>query len=41
MKQFKEGHLPSLTHMELNPVHDAVFESNYAPYDNLVEVEKI
>lgn len=40
-KQFKEGHLPSLTHMELNPVHDAVVESNYAPYDNLVEIEKI
>lgn len=40
-KQFKDGHLPSLTHMELNPVHDAVFESNYAPYDNLVEVEKV
>ncbi|MGS0745280.1 molybdopterin-dependent oxidoreductase [Syntrophomonas erecta subsp. sporosyntropha] len=39
-KQFKDGHLPSLTHMELNPVQDAVFESNYAPYDNLVEIEK-
>lgn len=40
-KQFKDGHLPSLTHMELNPVHDAVVESNYAPYDNLVEIEKV
>lgn len=40
-KQFKDGHLPALTHMELNPVHDAVVESNYAPYDNLVEIEKV
>ncbi|NLB88043.1 MAG: molybdopterin-dependent oxidoreductase, partial [Syntrophomonadaceae bacterium] len=40
-RQFIDGHLPSLTHMELNPVHDAVMESNYAPYDVLVEVEKV
>lgn len=40
-KQFQDGHLPALTHMELNPVHDAVLESNYSPYDNLVEIEKV
>lgn len=40
-KQYQDGHLPSLTHMKLNPVQDAVLESNYAPYDVLVEVEKI
>ncbi len=40
-EQYKEGHLASLTHMELNPLQDAVLESNYAPYDVLVDVEKI
>ncbi len=40
-KQYNDGHLSALTHMELNPVQDAVMESNYAPYDVLVEIEKI
>ena len=33
-------HYSTLLHMELNPGQEAVMETNYAPYDNLVEVEK-
>lgn len=39
-KHFVEGHYGSLLHMELNPAQDAVIETNFAPYDNLVEVRK-
>ena len=38
-KDFVEGtHYSSLLHMELNPAQDAISETNYSPYDNLVEV---
>ena len=33
-------HYSTLLHMEINPGQEAVMETNYAPYDNLVEVEK-
>lgn len=39
-KHFPEGHYASLLHMELNPAQDAVMETNFAPYDNLVEIRK-
>ena len=39
-KHFVEGHYGSLLHMELNPAQDAVIETNFAPYDNLVEIRK-
>lgn len=40
-KHFPDGsHYSSLLHMELNPAQDAVMETNFAPYDNLVQVEK-
>lgn len=39
-KQFAEGHIGALTHMTLNPAHIAILETNYSPYDNLVEVRK-
>ncbi|WP_019850305.1 molybdopterin-dependent oxidoreductase [Desulfitobacterium sp. PCE1] len=39
-KHFPEGHYASLLHMELNPAQDAVLETNFAPYDNLVEIKK-
>ncbi|NLG10128.1 MAG: molybdopterin-dependent oxidoreductase [Coriobacteriaceae bacterium] len=39
-KHFVEGHYGSLLHMELNPAQDAISETNFAPYDNLVQVKK-
>lgn len=39
-RDFPEGHYRDLLQMELNPVQDAIFETNFAPYDNLVEIEK-
>ncbi len=39
-RHFPEGHYSYLLHMELNPAQDAIMETNYAPYDNLVEVKK-
>lgn len=40
-KNFPDGsHYASLLHMENNPAQDAVLETNFAPYDNLVEVRK-
>lgn len=40
-KDFPEGsHYGTLLQMVLNPAQDLVYETNYAPYDNLVEVEK-
>ena len=38
-KDFPDGkHYSELLHMELNPAQDAISETNFAPYDNLVEV---
>lgn len=40
-KDFPEGgHYSGMLHMELNPAQDAISETNYSPYDNLVEVKK-
>ena len=40
-KDFPDGnHYGTLLQMVLNPAQDLVYETNYAPYDNLVEVEK-
>lgn len=40
-KNFPDGgHYGSLLHMENNPAQDAVIETNFAPYDNLVEIRK-
>jgi len=40
-KDFPEGnHYGGLLQMVLNPAQDLVYETNYAPYDNLVQVEK-
>ena len=33
-------HYRDLLQMELNPAQDAIFETNFAPYDNLVQIEK-
>ena len=41
-KDFPDGsHYSSLLHMELNPAQDAIMETNFAPYDNLVQVERV
>lgn len=38
-KDFPDGsHYSALIHMTLNPAQDAISETNFAPYDNLVEV---
>lgn len=37
---FEEGHYQSLTHLTINPIEMLVNESNFAAYDNLVEVAK-
>lgn len=40
-KDFVDGtHYRSILHMDLNPAQDAIFETNFAPYDNLVQIEK-
>ena len=39
-KHFVEGHYSDLTHMTFNPVQDEILETNYAPFDVLVEVER-
>ena len=40
-KDFPDGrHYGGLLHMELNPAQDAIMETNFAPYDNLVQIEK-
>ena len=39
-EDFERGHYADLLHMQLNPVQDAISETNYAPYDNLVQVRK-
>lgn len=40
-KHFPENtHYRDLLQMELNPAQDAIFETNFAPYDNLVEIAK-
>jgi len=33
-------HYRDLLQMDLNPAQDAIFETNFAPYDNLVQIEK-
>jgi anaerobic selenocysteine-containing dehydrogenase len=38
--QFEQGHYADLTHYTLNPVHEFYSETNFAPYDILVEVKK-
>lgn len=40
-EDFDGAHYADLLHMELNPIQDAISETNYSPYDNLVEVRKI
>lgn len=40
-EDFDGKHYADLLHMKLNPVQDAISETNYAPYDNLVEVRKV
>jgi molybdopterin-containing oxidoreductase family molybdopterin binding subunit len=37
---FEEGHHQELTHLTINPVEMLVSESNFAAYDNLVEIVK-
>ena len=40
-KDFPDGsHYSSLLQITLNPAQDAISETNYAPYDNLVDVKK-
>lgn len=39
-KHMVAGHYGTLLHMELNPAQDAISETNFAPYDNLVEIKK-
>ncbi|MGV8083021.1 MAG: molybdopterin-dependent oxidoreductase [Coriobacteriia bacterium] len=39
-KHFPEGHYSTMLHMELNPAQDAISETNFSPYDNLVEIKK-
>ncbi|MCC7411850.1 MAG: molybdopterin-dependent oxidoreductase [Gammaproteobacteria bacterium] len=39
-EDFPEGHYSDLTHVTLNPVQEAILETNFAPFDNLVEVIK-
>ena len=40
-KDFPENtHYSALIQMTLNPAQDAISETNFAPYDNLVEVRK-
>jgi molybdopterin-containing oxidoreductase family molybdopterin binding subunit len=38
---FKKGHHNDITHMVLNPAQEAIIETNFSPYDNLVEVKKV
>lgn len=38
---FDEGHLGDLLHYEPNPAQNIIIETNYSPYDNLVEVELV
>ena len=40
-KHFTKGHYAEMLHMELNKTQDFLYETNYAPYDNLVEVKKL
>jgi anaerobic selenocysteine-containing dehydrogenase len=40
-KHFESGHYAELLHMELNDTQELLYETNYAPYDNLVEVKKV
>ena len=40
-KHFPEGHYSHLLHMKINPAQDAIIETNFAPYDNLVEIKKV
>ncbi len=40
-KHFTKGHYGEMLHMELNKTQDFLYETNYAPYDNLVEVKKL
>lgn len=39
-EDFEDGHYQTLTHLTINPVEMLVSESNFAAYDNLVEVVK-
>ncbi len=39
-EDFEDGHYQTLTHLTVNPVEMLVSESNFAAYDNLVEVVK-
>jgi molybdopterin-containing oxidoreductase family molybdopterin binding subunit len=39
-KHLPDGHYQSLAHLTPNPVQDAILETNYAIFDNLVQVEK-
>ncbi len=36
-----QTHYSSLLQMTLNPAQDAISETNYSPYDNLVEIKKV
>jgi molybdopterin-containing oxidoreductase family molybdopterin binding subunit len=40
-RHFPRGHYQNLAHLTANPVQDAIIESNYAIFDNLVEVEAV
>ena len=39
-EDFNGTHYGDLLHMELNPIQDAISETNFSPYDNLVDIEK-
>lgn len=40
-RHFPEGHYSTLLHMTFNPAQDAVIESNFSPYDTLVDVRLV
>ena len=39
-QDFEEGHHGDLLHYEPNPAQNLITETNFSPYDNLVEIEK-
>lgn len=39
-KDFAEGHYSDLSHVTPNPVQEAILETNFPPFDNLVEIRK-
>lgn len=40
-EHFPKGHYGNLHHITPNPVQDAILESNFAIFDNLVQVERV